>query len=149
ATTQHAVDEREQRDDGHDGEADGKCGSVHGMAILRARPRYTACMDVPEVDCGEAVAMREAGAAWIDVREPEEWADAHIPDTELLPLRAAAQQLPDRFTSLDAPIVISCLSGGRSGQLVAHMRALGYSDVHNLRGGIQAWVGEGRPIIVG
>lgn len=119
------------------------------MVILRARPSYTARMDVPEVNCSEAVAMREAGAAWIDVREPSEWADAHIPDTELLPLGAAADDLPDRFTSLDAPIVISCLSGGRSGQLVAHMRALGYSDVHNLRGGIQAWIGEGRPVIVG
>ncbi len=93
--------------------------------------------------------MREAGATWIDVREPAEWDDAHIPGTELLPLQDAAEQLPSRFTSLDAPIVISCLSGGRSGQLVAHMRALGYSDVHNLRGGIRAWVGEGRPVIVG
>lgn len=106
-------------------------------------------MDLPEVDCSEAVAMREAGAAWIDVREPDEWADAHIPDTELLPLAAAAEQLPSRFTRLDTPIVISCLSGARSGRLVAHMRALGYSDVHNLRGGIQAWVGDGRPVIVG
>ncbi len=106
-------------------------------------------MEIPEVTCSEAVAMREAGAAWIDVREPSEWNDAHIPDTELLPLRDAAQQLPGRFTSLDSAIVISCLSGARSGRLVAHMRALGYSDVHNLRGGIQAWVGEGRPVIVG
>lgn len=111
--------------------------------------QYTAAMEIPEVDCTEAVAMREAGAAWIDVREVDEWVDAHIPDTELLPLADATEQLPGRFTSLDAPIVISCLSGGRSGRLVAHMRSLGYSDVHNLRGGIQAWVGEGRPVIVG
>ncbi len=148
-TTQHAIDERDERDEGHYGEADGKYGSVHGMAILRTHPRYTPCMDVPEVDCSEAEAMREAGATWIDVREPHEWADAHIPDTELLPLQDAAEQVMSRFTSLDSSIVISCLTGARSGWLVGQMRAAGYSDVHNLRGGIQAWVGEGRPVIVG
>ena len=93
--------------------------------------------------------MREAGAAWIDVREPEEWAHAHIPDTELLPLRDAATQAPDRLASYDSQLVVSCLSGARSGQLVAHLRSLGYSDVHNLRGGIQAWISEGRPVITG
>lgn len=143
---QHAVDQHEQRDEGHGGKADRECGSVHGIAILRARPRYTACMGIPEVDCSEAETMRAAGAAWIDVREPYEWEQARIADTELLPLQQAAATALERFPDLDAPIVVSCQSGARSGHLVAAMREAGYTDVHNLRGGIVAWITQGRPV---
>lgn len=99
------------------------------------------------MDCAGAIALRERGATWIDVREQDEWDEAHIADTIHVPLRDAvahvARELPDR----DAPIVVSCLSGGRSGQLVAHLREVGYVDVHNLRGGIRAWVEEARPVV--
>ncbi len=91
--------------------------------------------------------MHEAGAAWIDVREPEEWAEWHIDGTELLPLQQAAATVLERFEDRDAPIVVSCLSGARSGHLVAAMREAGFTDVHNLRGGIKAWVADGRPVV--
>lgn len=91
--------------------------------------------------------MRDAGAAWIDVREPYEWNDARIDATELIPLREAVEEIPRRYPDKDTQIVLSCLSGPRSGQLTAYLRSLGYLDVHNLRGGIQAWAAEGRPIV--
>jgi rhodanese-related sulfurtransferase len=103
-------------------------------------------MDVPEVDCAEAVALRDAGAAWIDVREPEERDAAYIPGTEFVPIAEAAETLLRRFPGRDSTIVLSCHSGARSGHLTAWMRAQGYEDVHNLRGGILAWAREGRPV---
>jgi rhodanese-related sulfurtransferase len=106
-------------------------------------------MDVPEVNCTEAVAMREAGATWIDVREHDEWTEAHIGDTVHLPLGEAFEGIASRFPDTSAKLVVSCLSGGRSGRVVSRLRSLGYTDVHNLRGGITAWVGEGRPVVTG
>jgi adenylyltransferase/sulfurtransferase len=106
-------------------------------------------MDAPEVDCTRAARMRAAGAAWIDVREPEEWADWHIDGTELLPLQQAAATVLQRFPDRDQQIIVSCATGARSGHLVAAMRDAGYTDVHNLRGGIKAWVAEGRPVLQG
>lgn len=103
-------------------------------------------MDVPEVDCAQAIAMHRDGAAWIDVREPEERANAYIAESEFMPMATAAEELPRRFPDRDTPIVLSCHSGARSGYLVAHLRSLGYTDVHNLRGGILAWAADGRPI---
>lgn len=105
--------------------------------------------NVPEVDCSEALAMRDAGAAWIDVREPDEWHDARIEGTGLLPLQRAAVELPTRYPDRSTPLVISCRSGVRSAYLVDYLRSLGYVDVHNLRGGIQAWVREGRACLTG
>jgi rhodanese-related sulfurtransferase len=103
-------------------------------------------MDVPEVDCAQAVAMHAAGAAWIDVREPEERANAYIAESEFVPMASAAEELPRRFPDLHTPIVLSCHSGARSGHVTAYLRSLGYTDVHNLRGGLLAWAREGRPI---
>jgi rhodanese-related sulfurtransferase len=104
-------------------------------------------MEVPEVDCAQAVALRDGGAAWIDVREQYEWDEAHIADTVHVPLRDSvafvARELPDR----DSTVVVSCLTGARSGQLVAYLREQGWNDVHNLRGGIRAWAREGRAIV--
>ncbi|MEO6867723.1 MAG: rhodanese-like domain-containing protein [Gaiellales bacterium] len=104
-------------------------------------------MDIPEVNSSEAAAMREAGATWIDVREHSEWNAAHIEDTLHLPLGQAVEHLPVQWPELDTQLIISCLSGGRSGQLVAHLRTLGYTDVYNLAGGIQEWAAEGRAIV--
>lgn len=106
-------------------------------------------MDVPELSCAEAVALREAGAEWIDVREPEEWAQARIDGTVLVPMQQAVEELPARYPDRDTTMVISCRSGGRSGQVVGWLRAQGYSDVHNLRGGILAWAAEDRPVANG
>lgn len=103
-------------------------------------------MDVPEVDPEAAAAMRDRGAAWVDVREPSEWAAARIPDTELIPMSEAVAAIPSRYPDRATPLVLSCHSGARSGQLVAYLRRLGYTDVHNLRGGIVAWYAAGRPI---
>lgn len=106
-------------------------------------------MDVPEVSCDEAASMHDAGATWIDVREPDEWREAHIEGTEHVPLAAAVDEVPRILPDRASTIVVSCLSGGRSGHLVAHLRAQGYLDVHNLRGGILAWMREDRPVVVG
>lgn len=149
ATTQQPVDEHAEREHGNDRERDGENGSVHVRAILRATPRYTLHMDVPEVNPDEAVALRAKGAAWIDVREQHEWDEAHIADTTHAPLQQSAEYVAANHPDPSTPIVVSCLSGGRSGQLVAHLREQGYTNVHNLRGGITLWIGQGRPVVTG
>jgi rhodanese-related sulfurtransferase len=103
-------------------------------------------MDVPEVLPDAAVELRARGAAWIDVREQFEWDEARIPDTTHVPLQQSAdwvlRELPDR----SSPLVVSCLSGARSGNLVAWLCDQGYTDVHNLRGGLQLWSMQGRAL---
>jgi molybdopterin/thiamine biosynthesis adenylyltransferase/rhodanese-related sulfurtransferase len=100
-----------------------------------------------EVTLAAAVERRSEGAKWIDVREPDEWAVAHIADTTLRPLAGAVDAVvaehPDPSTALN----ISCASGGRSMRVTEALRALGYTDVVNVEGGIKAWQAEGRPTL--
>ncbi len=73
----------------------------------------------------------------VDVREPWEWALAHLPGAELIPLGmlpTACQGLPK-----DAPIVLYCHHGVRSQHAALYLAGLGFTDLANLVGGIDAW----------
>lgn len=72
----------------------------------------------------------------LDVREPNEYQIANI-GGHLIPLN----DLPKRVAELDAnrEIVVHCKLGGRSAKAVDFLRQSGFTNVHNLAGGITAW----------
>jgi sulfur-carrier protein adenylyltransferase/sulfurtransferase len=84
-----------------------------------------------KIDKGEALAI-------IDVREPREWDICRIEGATLIPLG----ELPQRIEELDREreMVVLCKMGGRSAQAVAFLRHQGFEHVHNLDGGILAWI---------
>lgn len=88
----------------------------------------------------EVQAMRERGEPFrlIDVREPHEYAIAHIEGAELFPLSQAQQwigSLPKNET-----LVVFCHSGFRSQQVAQYLvRQLGFPQVANMLGGIDEW----------
>ncbi|UFJ40907.1 rhodanese-like domain-containing protein [Brevibacillus humidisoli] len=75
----------------------------------------------------------------IDVREPHEWEEGHIPQATLIPLAT----LPVRLEELDkeTPIVMVCRSGARSWNATAYVQQFGY-QAENMAGGMLAWNGE-------
>lgn len=76
----------------------------------------------------------------LDVREPDEYAAAHIEGSRLIPL----QSLPDQLESLpkDQEILIHCKSGRRSARAVELLLENGFTRVKNVEGGIDAWLAE-------
>jgi rhodanese-related sulfurtransferase len=81
----------------------------------------------------------------IDVREPMEWHLAHITGAQLKPM----SQFQDWFGELDktAEYVFQCHTGYRSMQVAAYLKAQGFQNVFNLRGGITAWSVEVDPTV--
>lgn len=76
----------------------------------------------------------------IDVRQPEEYRQGHIPGAILMPL----PDLPDRLMDIpiDRPIVTYCRTGRRSlagAQLIADEKDV---EVYSIDGGIMAWNGH-------
>ena len=73
----------------------------------------------------------------LDVRQPEEYQICRLPGSTLIPLR----DLPFRWPELDLEqtIVVYCHHGIRSARAVQFLRQVGFLDVRNLRGGIDAW----------
>jgi sulfur-carrier protein adenylyltransferase/sulfurtransferase len=72
----------------------------------------------------------------LDVREPHEYQICNI-GGHLIPLN----DLPSRVHELDSSreIVAHCKMGGRSAKAVDFLRQAGFTKVHNLAGGINAW----------
>jgi rhodanese-related sulfurtransferase len=81
------------------------------------------------------------GVSLLDVRTDAEVERGVIAGARHIPLH----MLPMRAGELDpaAPLVVYCQSGGRSAQACGWLAAQGFTDVHNLQGGIIAWVREG------
>ncbi len=84
-------------------------------------------------------------AVLIDVREPGEFAAGHAAGARNVPLAAidGAKGLP---TNKALPLVLVCASGARSSRAAAQLRKAGYSSVHSLSGGTEAWRNASLPI---
>jgi molybdopterin/thiamine biosynthesis adenylyltransferase/rhodanese-related sulfurtransferase len=99
-----------------------------------------------DIDIDEALERRERGAAWVDVREQDEWDARHIADTEHIPMAASIEEIQRRWPDRDTPITLSCATGARSGRAADVLLSLGYTDVVNLAGGIVEWMRRGLPV---
>ncbi len=73
----------------------------------------------------------------LDVREGWEFQLARIVGSRHIPMG----EIPNRADELDQtqPTVVICHHGVRSLQVVAYLARLGYTNLHNLNGGIDAW----------
>jgi rhodanese-related sulfurtransferase len=88
----------------------------------------------------------EAGTVLIDVREPAEYAEAHVPGAVLIPMG----QLPSRLDEVpkDRTLYLICRSGNRSAAMGPLLDAHGFDSV-NVVGGTAAWVQAGHPYDTG
>ncbi|WP_020588541.1 rhodanese-like domain-containing protein [Desulfobacter curvatus] len=76
----------------------------------------------------------------LDVRQPSEYEQKHIPGAVLIPL----SELSDRLGELDPekPTLVYCAIGGRSRVAAQMLAGKGFKKVINVSGGIKAWESE-------
>lgn len=82
----------------------------------------------------------------IDVREPNEYQAARLPNSVHIPLG----QIVNRMSEIDASreTVVHCKMGGRSAKAIEALKAAGYTGrLTNLKGGITAWSNEVDPSV--
>lgn len=82
----------------------------------------------------------------LDVRSPDEWENGYIAGAEFIWVDEFMSNLDALPEDLDTPVVVYCGSSYRAGIVTVWMRLLGYSNVRNLVGGINAWVAAGLPL---
>ena len=78
----------------------------------------------------------------IDVREADEFAQAHVPGARLVPLSRIADSLGE--LPKDRRFYVVCASGNRSRAAVDLLTENGF-DAVNVEGGTLAWIRSGRP----
>lgn len=101
--------------------------------------------DPSDVTPDQIKARQEAGERlfFLDVREPSEYAEAHIAGSKLVPLGQLSSQIGG--LPKDRPIVAVCHSGNRSSVAMSLLKRAGFTNVLNLRGGMAAWTRSGMP----
>lgn len=103
-------------------------------------------MSVPEITVDELVKYLADGARLIDVREPDEYAQARVPGAVLVPLGTVPDNV-DAFRG-EGPTYVICARGGRSLKAAELVAAQGVEAV-NVAGGTLAWIDAGHPTDAG
>jgi phage shock protein E len=75
----------------------------------------------------------------VDVRTQEEYDEKHIDGAILIPNETITDTQPEQLPDKDAEILVYCKSGNRSSQAAEKLADMGYSNVHNILGGISEW----------
>lgn len=89
--------------------------------------------------------MAQGGIDVVDVREPQEWSQGHLPHARHVPLsrlRAAPKAALPRDN-----VIFVCAAGVRSADAARVAVANGLATVYNLTGGTKGWVRAGLPLV--
>jgi rhodanese-related sulfurtransferase len=100
----------------------------------------------PETDLDSFARHHQAGATVLDVREPGEYVEGHVPGALPLPMG----QLPGRLGELDVsePVFVLSASGARSSAMTDVLTAAGF-EAYSVAGGTQGWAETGRQLVTG
>ncbi len=88
----------------------------------------------------------EADAYILDVREPQELAQARIDGAHHIPLGELVERQGE--VPRDRTVYVLCHVGGRSARAAAYLEQQGV-DAVNVDGGILAWYRAGLPVVLG
>ncbi len=117
---------------------------VSGVALILPMLMRSGANDVNPA--AATLLINREDAQVIDVREADEFAAGHLPEAKNVPLAKLADRISEIERFKDKPVIVCCASGMRSGKACGELRKLGFAKIHNLSGGIDAWVGAGYPV---
>jgi rhodanese-related sulfurtransferase len=120
--------------------------AIVGFVVLQ-KPQSAVVSLPPEITVDQASQKRDQGAFILDVREPSEWTQFHIPGATLIPLG----DLPNRLNEVpkDREVVVVCRTGHRSAQGRDILLNAGFTKVTSMTGGVTQWQSQGLPIATG
>jgi rhodanese-related sulfurtransferase len=99
---------------------------------------------IREIPLAEAKALLEAdaGAVFLDCREPNEWNLGRIPGSIFIPRGRLESDVEVRIKR-DAQVVVYCANANRSALAADTLQTMGYENVASMAQGWNAWVTSG------
>ena len=94
-----------------------------------------------------AVIAKNPKMVLLDVRTPEEYRQAHLRGSLLIPLgelNRRVQEIPR-----DRAVLVYCAVGARSVSAASFLTSKGYREVYNMSDGLVGWYKNGLPLQMG
>jgi rhodanese-related sulfurtransferase len=101
-------------------------------------------MSMKEIEVSQLAEKIAAGYKVVDVRELNEYNEAHIPSAVHVPLQTVPDNL-DAFRS-EQDVFVVCQVGGRSGKACQYLIDQGVTNVVNVAGGTAGWMLVGNDV---
>jgi phage shock protein E len=102
--------------------------------------------NIQEISPQEAAAALERGnTLLIDVRDPDEWQEGHIPGAKNFSRGTVELEIEEAAPDLSRRIITHCGGGGRSALTAESLQRMGYTNVKSMVGGFKAWKAAGLP----
>lgn len=118
--------------------------TVAAFDLVAAIGEYESTIPEGWMNVGAVVDFKDAVAASdalvIDVRQPAEYEEGHIPGAINIPLRELAANV-DKIPT-DTPVYVYCKSGYRAAVANSSLRMMGYDNTHSFSGSWLAWTAE-------
>lgn len=103
---------------------------------------------IQEISVNMAETLIAQADVLIDVREPDEYRQGHIPGAINMPRGLLEFQISSQpaLQSRDLSIVLYCKTSGRAALAACALQDMGYINVHSIHGGFDAWVASNKPV---
>lgn len=101
---------------------------------------------VREVSVEKTLGKVENGASLIDVREDNEWGEAHAKGATHIGRGVIERDIVGKFPDKGAELILYCGGGYRSALAADNLQKMGYTNVLSMAGGWTAWTEAGAPV---
>ena len=105
---------------------------------------------IPQITVAQLKEKLDSGDDFLllDVREENEHSIAKIDGAKLLPLSIFAEKWEEELGDFkDKEVVVHCKMGGRSQRACEFLESQGFTNLHNVAGGITAWSDQIDPTV--
>lgn len=125
------------------------CALVSALWILLPA-LFKGVTTVPEVTPSAAVTlMNREKPLLLDVRQASELATGTLVKAKCIALPELANRMTELAKFKDKPIIVYCAAGKRGAAATMMLQKAGFTKVHNLTGGLNAWREAGLPVTAG
>jgi hydroxyacylglutathione hydrolase len=119
---------------------------AEGLDVWQRMGLPLAAGDVKDIEPQELQELLQSDArpVVVDVREPWEYKQGHVPGAVLMPLGQLASLVGELDT--EKPVAVICASGSRSQSAAALLGQKGFKTIYNVVGGTGAWKYSNLPL---
>jgi rhodanese-related sulfurtransferase len=124
-------------------------GLAIGSGIMLLLPMFKkSAGGVPNLTAAEAVTLiNRSHALVLDVRDDAEFANGHITDAKHIPVADLVTRLGELKKYKNKAILVNCQRGTQSAKACDILRKAEFTQVHNLHGGLNAWLAAKLPVV--